>query len=83
MHNIFPTMPQTLVSIKYGKTNPLQNPLVQSHIQKSEKRLGNNSRLIVRRSGTEPLIRLMAECEDEALMHDVLGELKTDIEKYL
>ena len=38
----------------------------------AEKALGNRGRLLVRKSGTEPLIRVMAECEDEALLAEVV-----------
>jgi phosphoglucosamine mutase len=48
---------------------------VQDVIRASEERLYGKGRLLIRKSGTEPLIRVMAECEDEALLCDVVDEI--------
>jgi phosphoglucosamine mutase len=48
---------------------------VKSAIAEAEARLGPGGRLLIRKSGTEPLIRVMAEAEDEALMAGVVGDI--------
>jgi phosphoglucosamine mutase len=48
---------------------------VQETIRAAEKRLGAKGRIVVRKSGTEPLVRIMAEGDDEALVQDVVGEI--------
>ncbi len=45
---------------------------MQAVIRDAEVRLNGHGRLLIRKSGTEPLIRVMAECEDEALLADVV-----------
>ena len=51
---------------------PLELPAVQDAIAEGEARLAAQGRLLIRKSGTEPLIRVMGECEDEALLRDVV-----------
>ncbi len=47
-------------------------PRCKAAIADAEKRLNGTGRLLIRKSGTEPLIRVMAECEDEALLAEVV-----------
>lgn len=66
---VFKPFPQRLENIRYQeKTNPLDDPSVKEEIKKAEISLGNKGRVLVRKSGTEPLIRVMVEAEDEALV---------------
>ena len=60
--------PQVLVNIRYtdGKSNPLENEAVKAVTAEVEAALGNRGRVLLRKSGTEPLIRVMVEGEDEA-----------------
>lgn len=69
----FDPVPQRLenVTLPAGAA-PLENDAVQSVIAAQEKRLDGRGRLLIRPSGTEPLIRVMAECEDEAMLRDVV-----------
>ena len=46
---------------------------MQAAIAEAEAQLDGTGRLLIRKSGTEPLIRVMAECEDEGLLRDVVG----------
>ncbi len=75
----FEALPQILKNVRYGKGKPLENARVLSVIATAEKRLGLGGRLIVRPSGTEPVIRVMAEGDDkslvEAVVDDVIGAL--------
>ncbi|WP_138935046.1 phosphoglucosamine mutase [Roseovarius arcticus] len=72
----FDPVPQLLrnVSLSNGAA-PLSDAGVQRIIADQEKRLEGKGRLLIRPSGTEPLIRVMAECEDEAMLHDVVGTI--------
>jgi phosphoglucosamine mutase len=77
----FETVPQLLRNVRFaaGQT-PLEAPAVQAAIAAGEARLGGQGRLLIRKSGTEPLIRVMAEAEDEALMVAVVEEIVGAVE---
>ncbi|TKZ21588.1 phosphoglucosamine mutase [Shimia litoralis] len=65
----FETVPQLLKNVRYelGQT-PLETAGVKSAIASAEAALVGKGRLLIRKSGTEPLVRVMAECEDAALL---------------
>ena len=65
----FTPVPQLLRNVRYrAGAAPLEAAPVQAAIAEAEGRMGGSGRLLIRKSGTEPLIRVMAECEDEALL---------------
>ena len=65
----FETVPQLLKNVRYGADKaPLSVKSVQARIAEAEARLHGKGRVLIRKSGTEPLIRVMAECEDEGLL---------------
>ena len=69
----FETVPQMLKNVRYGEgAAPLEAPAVKAIIARAEGLLMGKGRLLIRKSGTEPLVRVMAECEDEALLADVV-----------
>ncbi|MFN0114556.1 MAG: phosphoglucosamine mutase [Paracoccaceae bacterium] len=69
----FETVPQMLRNVRYEKgQEPLKSASVLSVIGAAEAQLVGRGRLLIRKSGTEPLIRVMAECEDEALLAEVV-----------
>ena len=69
----FAPVPQLLKNVTYAKGKaPLEDETVKAEIEAAEKRLGGTGRVLIRKSGTEPLIRVMAECEDEALLTEVV-----------
>jgi len=70
---VFTPAPQKLVNIRYSGTNPLDAPHVAEALAEAEALLGSQGRLVVRKSGTEPLIRVMAEALEEGLMQKALG----------
>jgi phosphoglucosamine mutase len=72
---LFTPVPQYAKSVRYGELMPLELPAVQRAIGEGEVRLGTTGRLVVRPSGTEPMIRVMAEGEDEELVASVVDEL--------
>ncbi|MEQ9695718.1 phosphoglucosamine mutase [Shimia sp. SDUM112013] len=65
----FETVPQLLKNVRYaaGQT-PLEADSVQAAIRAAEMALEGQGRLLIRKSGTEPLVRVMAECEDSDLL---------------
>jgi phosphoglucosamine mutase len=78
---VFETVPQLLRNVRYAPgAAPLEQEAVRAAIAAAESRLGAQGRLLIRKSGTEPLIRVMGECEDEALLGDVLGEVVAAVE---
>jgi phosphoglucosamine mutase len=72
---LFTPVPQILRNVRFGRGKPLESPVVERAIKGGEARLGAGGRLVIRPSGTEPVIRVMAEGEDEALVAAVVGEV--------
>ena len=77
----FDRVPQLLQSVRFREGKPLENKLVQQAISESRARLGDGGRLVIRESGTEPVIRVMAESDDEGLVAAVVGEIAATIKK--
>lgn len=77
----FTPYPQLLRNVRHSGGKPLDLPKVKSAIDAGEKRLGKTGRLVIRASGTEPLIRVMAEGEDETLVKTVVDDIVTALEQ--
>jgi phosphoglucosamine mutase len=78
----FETVPQMLKNVRYTAGHePLKVASVQAAIKGAEARLNGTGRLLIRKSGTEPLIRVMAECEDEALLAQVVDGIVEAVQK--
>ncbi len=77
----FEKVPQLLQSVRYAEGKPLEHKLVQQAIAESQARLGESGRLVIRASGTEPVIRVMAESDDEGLVAAVVREITASIRK--
>ena len=77
----FETVPQLLRNVRYsaGQT-PLERPAVKAAIASGEAKLLGHGRLLIRKSGTEPLIRVMSEAEDEVLMRAVVDDIVGAVE---
>ena len=72
----FDTVPQMLKNVRFTTgAKPLEVAAVQAVIAANEARIAGKGRILIRKSGTEPLVRVMAECEDEALLRDVVDEI--------
>ena len=71
----FEPLPQVLKNVRYQKGKPLENARVRSAIATAEKKLGRAGRLIVRPSGTEPVIRVMGEGDDKSLVETVVDDV--------
>ena len=72
---LFTPVPQLMRSVRFGDGRPLDAPSVKDAIAGGERRLGDAGRLVIRKSGTEPVIRVMAEGEDEGLVATVIDEI--------
>jgi phosphoglucosamine mutase (EC 5.4.2.10) len=77
----FETVPQMLKNVRYqAGQEPLSAPNVEKLIAATEAKLAGQGRLLIRKSGTEPLIRVMAECEDEALLIEAVDGIVAAVE---
>jgi phosphoglucosamine mutase len=75
----FEKVPQLLQSVRYKQGKPLDHKLVVQAIEENRARLGATGRLVIRESGTEPVIRVMAESDDEGLVSAVVNEIAKTI----
>lgn len=78
---VFTPVPQKLTNVRVTTTTILEEGKVKDAIAAAEQRLGKQGRLLVRKSGTEPLIRVMAEGDDEALVNSIVSDLCALIQK--
>ncbi|MBK8210624.1 MAG: phosphoglucosamine mutase [Rhodospirillales bacterium] len=72
---VFEPLPQLLRNVRFSGGQPLEQQGVQEAIEDYRRKLGNSGRLLIRASGTEPVIRVMAEGEDEALIGNIVDDL--------
>ena len=76
----FETVPQMLRNVRYqAGSDPLSAQAVKAAIADAEAKLTGKGRLLIRKSGTEPLVRVMAECEDADLLERVVGDIAEEI----
>jgi len=71
----FDPVPQVLKNVRYSGGKPLNDSHVKSAIADAEASLGNGGRLVIRPSGTEPLIRVMAEGDDRGQIETIVDDL--------
>ena len=72
---VFEPMPQLLKNVRLNDTFSLDNLKVQDSIKAGEDAFGSIGRLLIRKSGTEPLLRVMGECEDPKLLKSVVENI--------
>ncbi|HZT49261.1 MAG TPA: phosphoglucosamine mutase [Hyphomicrobiaceae bacterium] len=77
----FDPLPQRLENVRYVNGAPLEQDAVKKAIDLGKARLGENGRLVIRPSGTEPVIRVMAEGDDERLVQQVVGDIAEAVRK--
>lgn len=78
----FETVPQMLKNVRYAQgKQPLAEASVQAVIAAMEARVAGKGRILIRKSGTEPLVRVMAECEDSGLLAEVVETIVAAVEK--
>ena len=77
----FEPVPQMLKNVRYqAGADPLSQGSVQAEIARAEARLNGSGRVLIRKSGTEPLIRVMAEAEDEVVLREVVDGIVAAVE---
>lgn len=75
--------PQVLINVRFaGGENPLESDAVKSVAAEVEKRLEGKGRILLRKSGTEPLIRVMVECQDAALAQQCAEEIAEAVKSH-
>ena len=72
---LFEPFPQLLRNVRFAGGSPLKDPRVLSAVADAEAQLGASGRVLLRMSGTEPLVRVMAEGEDEAMVRAIVAGL--------
>jgi phosphoglucosamine mutase len=81
---VFQPVPQKLRNVRFltvaGRPSPLDSPKVVRAIDAAEARLNGAGRILIRKSGTEPVIRVMAEGDDETLIESLVAEICGAIE---
>jgi phosphoglucosamine mutase len=71
----FEPLPQVLRNVRFNGGKPLENPAVAKAIAEATARLGDRGRLVIRLSGTEPVIRVMGEADDQALVDTLVSDV--------
>ncbi len=79
--NVFKPLPQVLKSVRYGEFKPMENQDVLNKIEQAKQKLESSGRMLVRLSGTEPVIRVMAEGEDQTFVESIVNDVCETIEK--
>ena len=72
---VFTPLPQRLKNVRFAGTSPLRHPTVVEAVAAAQASLNGAGRLLIRESGTEPLIRVMAEGENEAAIAQIVDDL--------
>ena len=73
--HLFEPVPQLLKNVRFAGGAPLEDARVQQRISAAEAELNGRGRLVIRKSGTEPLIRVMAEGDDQALVERLVDDI--------
>ena len=80
LRQVFDPVPQLLKNVRYAEGSaPLEADTVKAAIRDAEERLLGSGRLLIRKSGTEPLVRVMAECEDEGELIRVVDSIVDEV----
>jgi phosphoglucosamine mutase len=78
---MFDPVPQVLKNVRYSSGSPLETDGVKKAIEAAQQKLGNTGRLVIRKSGTEPLIRVMAEGDNAELVTSVVDDIVAEVER--
>ncbi len=73
--NMFTPCPQILKNVRFSGVSPMETDAVRNAVNAAQERFNGGGRVLVRPSGTEPLIRVMAEGDDQALVENVVNDL--------
>jgi phosphoglucosamine mutase len=79
--HLFDAVPQVMTNVRYKNGVSPDDASVKAAIEKAEEKLGKKARLVIRKSGTEPVIRVMAEGDDTRLLQTVVGDIVAALEQ--
>lgn len=79
--NVFTPWPQVQRNLKLVHGNPLESSLVQQRLAQIEQDIEGQGRILVRKSGTQPLIRILAEAKDNAQAQEIADQIETLLTK--
>ena len=79
---MFEPVPQVLKNVRYASRSPLEHDAVKKAIAAAEQKLGSSGRLVIRKSGTEPLIRVMAEGDNADLVTSVVDDIIAEVQRH-
>ena len=79
---VFEPLPQQLLNLRIGNINPLEEEEVKKLIKQGQSQLGEQGRVLIRRSGTEPLIRVMVEGQCQEMVAEIVASLGEVIQKF-
>ena len=79
---VFEPLPQQLKNIRIGNINPLEEEKVKKIIKQGQIHLGKQGRVLIRKSGTEPLIRVMVEGEYQETVTEIVTSISEEIQKF-
>ncbi|MDC9719484.1 MAG: phosphoglucosamine mutase [Gammaproteobacteria bacterium] len=84
LKNQMQKMPQTLINLRFGsRVNLSEHPAIDDYVNAIEKRMDGRGRVLLRPSGTEPVVRVMVEGEDADLVNQYAQELAYDVNQVL
>jgi phosphoglucosamine mutase len=83
LSNLYEEVPQRIQNIKYGDKNPLEAKEMDDFIREICEKVGKDGRILIRKSGTESLIRVMVEHKNNVELDRILGDIVAKIEKFL
>ena len=78
---MFDPVPQVMKNVRFAGASPLEADAVKKAIEAAQQKLGNSGRLVIRKSGTEPLIRVMAEGDNADLVTRVVDDIVAEVER--
>ena len=81
--NLFKLYPQKNITIPINGEDPLTDKNVQNIIKEQENILGGSGRIIVRKSGTEPIVRIMVECLEVELANKAANQIGDSIKSLI
>ena len=79
---VFEPLPQQLLNLRIGNINPLEEEEVKKLIKQGQSQLGEQGRVLIRKSGTEPLIRVMVEGQCQEMVAEIVASLGEVIQKF-
>ena len=81
--HVFEPWPQLLKNVRFRSgAAPLDEASVRAAISSGEAQLAGHGRLVIRKSGTEPLVRIMGESDDPDLLHSVIGTIEAEVARF-